>query len=142
MNVGRAFGMIADDATDSATMRSSFFIDPDGIIRASCCYPPTVGRSVDEMLRVIAALQRVDADHIVTPAGWQPGDDVLLPPSSNRAAVLAMPYRVTLDWAAATAGSSSPASSHGPACFVIRRLLGVFDAMPLPTGKARFARHC
>ena len=31
MNVGRAFGMIADDATDSATMRSSFFIDPDGI---------------------------------------------------------------------------------------------------------------
>ncbi len=91
MNVGRAFGMIADDATDSATMRSSFFIDPDGIIRASCCYPPTVGRSVDEMLRVIAALQRVDADHIVTPAGWQPGDDVLLPPSSNQAAVLAMP---------------------------------------------------
>ena len=91
MNVGRAFGMIADDATDSATMRSSFFIDPDGIIRASCCYPPTVGRSVDEMLRVIAALQRVDADHIVTPAGWQPGDDVLLPPSSNQAAVLALP---------------------------------------------------
>lgn len=89
--VGRAYGMIVDDATDSNTMRSSFFIDPDGIIRASCCYPPTVGRSVDEMLRVFAALQRVDADQIVTPAGWQPGDDVLLPPSSNLATVLAMP---------------------------------------------------
>jgi peroxiredoxin (alkyl hydroperoxide reductase subunit C) len=79
MVIGRAYGMIAEGADDSGTMRSTFFIDPQGIIRAIICYPATVGRSVDEMLRVVAALQRVDSDDVVTPEGWQPGADVLLP---------------------------------------------------------------
>lgn len=88
MVIGRAYGMIAEAASDAATMRSTFFIDPDGIIRAMTCYPATVGRSVDEMLRIVAALQRVDADHVVTPEGWHPGDDVLLPPYQDQATVL------------------------------------------------------
>jgi peroxiredoxin (alkyl hydroperoxide reductase subunit C) len=41
------------------------------------------------MLRVIAALRRVDADDIVTPEGWRPGDDVLLPPDIHQDAILA-----------------------------------------------------
>ena len=89
MVVGRAYGMIADAADDAGTMRSTFFIDPAGIIRAITCYPATVGRSVDEILRVIAALQRVDAEDIVTPEGWQPGEDVLLPPEIHQDAMLA-----------------------------------------------------
>jgi peroxiredoxin (alkyl hydroperoxide reductase subunit C) len=36
--VGRAYGMIDDDARDAATLRSTFFIDPDGIVRATSCY--------------------------------------------------------------------------------------------------------
>jgi peroxiredoxin (alkyl hydroperoxide reductase subunit C) len=87
--IGRAYGMISDRSPDAATMRSTYFIDPDGIIRAMICYPATVGRSVDEMLRVLAALQRVDADNVVTPEGWRPGDDVLLPPHADQAALLA-----------------------------------------------------
>lgn len=87
--IGRAYGMIADHAPDAATMRSTYFIDPDGIIRAITCYPATVGRSVEEMLRVLAALQRVDAENVVTPEGWRPGDDVLLPPDHDQAALLA-----------------------------------------------------
>jgi hypothetical protein len=78
-----------ETAVDAAAMRSTFFIDPMGIIRATTCYPATVGRSVDEMLRLLAALQRVDADDIVTPEGWQPGDAVLLPPEVHQDAVLA-----------------------------------------------------
>ncbi|WP_439547149.1 peroxiredoxin [Sandarakinorhabdus sp.] len=89
MVVGRAYGMIADGARDASTMRSTFFIDPAGIIRAMTCYPATVGRAVDEMLRVVAALQRVDADDVVTPEGWQPGGDVLLPPEVHQDAMLA-----------------------------------------------------
>jgi peroxiredoxin (alkyl hydroperoxide reductase subunit C) len=89
MVVGRAYGMIADTAGDAGTMRSTFFIDPAGIIRAITCYPATVGRSVDEILRVVAALQRVDAEDVVTPEGWQPGDDVLLPPETHQDAMLA-----------------------------------------------------
>lgn len=87
--VGRAYGMIAPDAPDAATVRYCFFIDPDGVIRATLCYPATIGRSVEELLRVLAALQRVDRDHVVTPEGWHPGDDVLLPPHPDHAAALA-----------------------------------------------------
>ncbi len=86
--IGRGYGMIAPDAPDAATLRYCFFIDPDGVIRATLCYPATVGRSVEELLRVLAALQRVDRDHVVTPAGWHPGDDVLLPPHPDQVAAL------------------------------------------------------
>ena len=88
MVIGRAYGMLADDAPDAATLRATFFIDPDGIIRARLCYPATIGRSVEELLRVVAALQRVDSDNVVTPEGWRPGDDVLLPPYQDQASAL------------------------------------------------------
>lgn len=86
--IGRAYGMVAEHAPDAAAMRSTYFIDPAGYIRVMTCYPATVGRSVDEMLRVLAALQTVDADDVVTPEGWQPGDAVLLPPDQDQAALL------------------------------------------------------
>lgn len=85
--VGRAYGMISEQSPDAATMRSTFFIDPEGIIRATIDYPATIGRSVEEMLRVLAALQRVDRDDVLTPEGWQPGDPVLLPPHADQAAM-------------------------------------------------------
>ena len=89
MVIGRAYGMICATAQDAGTMRSTFFIDPAGVIRAMNCYPNTVGRSVNEILRVLEALQRVDADDVMTPADWQPGDDVLLPPRLHQDALLA-----------------------------------------------------
>ncbi|MFM9937536.1 MAG: peroxiredoxin [Novosphingobium sp.] len=87
--IGRAYGMIADHSPDAAAMRSTYFIDPTGIVRAMTCYPATVGRSVDEMLRVLAALQIVDAEDVVTPEGWLPGDAVLIPAHQDQAALLA-----------------------------------------------------
>jgi peroxiredoxin 2/4 len=82
MAIGRAYGMIDEDAKDSAAIRSTYFIDPAGVIRAITTYPHNVGRSVDEMLRVVAALQRTAGDQVLTPEGWHPGDDVLLPPAT------------------------------------------------------------
>jgi len=83
MAVGHAFGMIDENAADSAAMRTSYFIDPQGTIRATTCYPHNVGRSVDEMLRLLAALQLADRQDVLIPEGWQPGDDVLeIPPLS------------------------------------------------------------
>lgn len=87
--IGRAYGMVAEHAPDAAAMRSTYFIDPAGYIRAMTCYPATVGRSVEEMLRVLAALQAVDGDDVVTPEGWQPGDAVLAPPDQDQAVLLA-----------------------------------------------------
>ena len=84
MAVGRAFGMIDENSADSAAMRTSYFIDPKGVVRATTCYPHDVGRSVDEMIRMLAALQMTDNGNVLTPEGWQPGDDVLaVPPLSS-----------------------------------------------------------
>ncbi len=83
MMVGKAFGMIDESAADSTAMRTSYFIDPEGIIRATMCYPHNVGRSVDEMIRILAALQTVADGTVLTPEGWRPGDDLLaVPPAS------------------------------------------------------------
>lgn len=88
MAVGRAYGMIDDNAVDASTVRATYFIDPHGVIRAVIWYPMTVGRSIDEMVRLLAALQRSADGSVLTPAGWQPGDDVLLPPSQTASEAL------------------------------------------------------
>lgn len=79
MAIGRAYGMIDGQAQDSATIRSTYFIDPDGVVRAITSYPHNVGRSVEEMLRLLAALQRAHDGTVMTPEGWHPGDDLLMP---------------------------------------------------------------
>ena len=79
MVIGRAYGMIDAEAGDSATIRSSFFIDPDGIVRAMNCYPSNVGRSIPEMLRTLNALQAVHAGDALAPADWQVGNALLDP---------------------------------------------------------------
>ena len=80
MAIGRAYGMIDEAAQDSAAVRAAYFIDPEGVIRAMTWYPLNVGRSVEEMLRMVAALQRAASGEVLTPEGWRPGDDLLLPP--------------------------------------------------------------
>lgn len=80
MVVGRAYGMIDENSQDSATMRSSYYIDPDGIIRAIVTYPHNVGRSVDEMLRLLVALQAADETGNLAPEGWVDGQPMLKPP--------------------------------------------------------------
>lgn len=81
--IGRAFGMVAPNDNDSATVRTTFFIDPEGVIRAMTCYPANVGRSTPEMLRTLEALQAIDASGGLAPANWQPGDDLLQAPTQD-----------------------------------------------------------
>lgn len=81
MAVARAYGMIHDGCTSTAAARSVFFIDPEGYVRALIHYPMNVGRSVAEVVRVLAALQETDQNTVATPEGWQPGEaTMLLPP--------------------------------------------------------------
>ncbi len=83
MAVGKAYGMLADDARDSSAVRATYFIDPEGVIRAITHYPMTVGRSVEEMLRMVAALQAVQSGERLAPEGWQPGQPLLMPASTD-----------------------------------------------------------
>ena len=88
--------MVAPGDNDSATVRTTFFIDPAGVIRAMTCYPANVGRSVPEMLRTLDALQAVDAHQGLAPANWQVGDALLSSPTQNLDDVFAAPDAT--DW--------------------------------------------
>jgi peroxiredoxin 2/4 len=77
--VARAFGMVHEAVSDTATVRAVFFIDPKGVIRALLYYPLSLGRNIDEILRVVDALQTADANACATPANWKSGDPVIVP---------------------------------------------------------------
>lgn len=81
--IGRAFGMVGAQDNDSATVRTTFFIDPAGVIRAMTSYPASLGRSVPEMLRILDGLQAIDAKAALAPANWQPGEPMLAAPSHD-----------------------------------------------------------
>jgi alkyl hydroperoxide reductase subunit AhpC len=47
------------------------------VLRAMVYYPMSNGRSIDEFVRLVKALQTSDAHKVATPENWQPGDKVL-----------------------------------------------------------------
>ena len=77
MAIARAFGMLPPGAGDSSTVRATFVIDPEGVVRAITCLPMSVGRSVAEILRLVRALQTAHAGDVLAPEGWRPGDPLI-----------------------------------------------------------------
>ncbi|KZL21023.1 Alkyl hydroperoxide reductase subunit C [Pseudovibrio axinellae] len=65
---------------DSATVRSVFIIGPDKQVKLMMTYPMTVGRNFAEILRALDGLQ-MSAKGVATPADWQIGQDVIVPPA-------------------------------------------------------------
>ena len=80
MNVSHLYGMIHPGASSTATVRAVFVIDPKRIIRALVYYPMNAGRNVEEILRLVTALQTADRYSCATPVNWKEGDKVLAPP--------------------------------------------------------------
>jgi peroxiredoxin (alkyl hydroperoxide reductase subunit C) len=83
LEISRLYDMIHPSESKTEAVRSVFIIDPLKKIRLMLTYPMNVGRNFDEILRVIDALQLADAKSIATPADWQVGDPVIIPPSIN-----------------------------------------------------------
>jgi peroxiredoxin (alkyl hydroperoxide reductase subunit C) len=79
MKIAQEYGMIHPGASDTATVRAVFVIDDKGIIRALVYYPLQAGRNMEEILRLLDALQTVDKNGVATPANWRPGDAVIVP---------------------------------------------------------------
>ena len=77
--VATLYGMIMPEEGKTETSRCVFVIDPNGTLRAMIYYPLTTGRNMQEILRVIKALQTTDKHKVATPANWQPGDPVIVP---------------------------------------------------------------
>ena len=85
MDVARKYGMIQPGASDTSTVRCVFVIDDKSVVRAMIYYPLTNGRSVDEVYRIVKGLQTTDANGVATPEGWQPGEQVIVPPPKTQA---------------------------------------------------------
>jgi peroxiredoxin 2/4 len=100
MKVAHAYGMIQPGASDTAAVRATFVIDPNGILRAMVYYPMSNGRSIDEFLRLVKAMQTSDANKCATPEAWQPGEAVIVPPPATTQAAdarISEGYE-TVDW--------------------------------------------
>lgn len=79
--VSELYDFIHPNASLTATVRSLLIIDPDKKVRLIITYPASTGRNFNEILRVLDSLQLVDSYKIATPANWNDGDDVIIPPS-------------------------------------------------------------
>jgi peroxiredoxin (alkyl hydroperoxide reductase subunit C) len=84
MKVAKAYGMIHPGAADTSAVRAVFVIDAEGILRAMIYYPLTNGRSIDEILRIVEALQTSQKHGVATPENWEPGDKVIVPPPATQ----------------------------------------------------------
>ena len=80
MSVAKKYGMLHEGASSTATVRAVFLIDPKRNVRALVYYPMSVGRSIDEIMRLLEALQTTDSAACATPVNWKPGEKVVVPP--------------------------------------------------------------
>lgn len=87
MTVAKNYGMIHPVSNGTAAVRAVFVIDDKGIIRATVYYPMNVGRNIDEIIRLVDALQLSDKESVSCPANWLPGDDVVVGAPRTQAAL-------------------------------------------------------
>jgi peroxiredoxin 2/4 len=68
--IARAYGV---EHPDGVALRASFLIDKNGVVQHQVVNNLPLGRNVDEMLRMVDALQFFEKNGEVCPAGWQSG---------------------------------------------------------------------
>ncbi len=77
--IARKYGMIANDISNTETVRNVFVIDDKGIIRTILIYPLNIGRFIPEIIRIVEALQMAECANGSTPANWIPNQPVIVP---------------------------------------------------------------
>lgn len=80
MKVSKLYGMLQPNESETAAVRAVFFIDTTKKIRLIMYYPLNVGRNMNEILRVLEALQISDKHKVAMPLDWKKGDKVIIPP--------------------------------------------------------------
>lgn len=75
----RLYGMLHEPTSTTKDIRGVFIIDGDNIVRSINFYPMQVGRNMDEIVRIVEALQTTDEASVMCPANWEKGDDVMVP---------------------------------------------------------------
>jgi len=86
--VAKAFGMV-HPGKGTNTVRAVFVIDEKSKLRTVMYYPQEIGRNMDEIVRVVKALQLSDKSGVAVPAGWPNNeliaDEVIIPPAKTEA---------------------------------------------------------
>jgi len=85
-DIARSYGVLFDNAV---ALRGLFLIDDKGIIRHAVVNDLPLGRSVNEALRMLDALQYHEKHGEVCPANWREGDDAMTPSAEGVASYLA-----------------------------------------------------
>jgi len=84
--VAEKLGLLHAEST-TATVRAVFVVDPEGIIRVILYYPLELGRNIDEILRILKALQVHEEHGVAIPANWPNneliGERAIIPPPST-----------------------------------------------------------
>jgi peroxiredoxin (alkyl hydroperoxide reductase subunit C) len=83
--ITKAYGI---EHPDGVALRASFLIDRNGIVQHQVVNNLPLGRNVDEMLRMVDALQFFEEYGEVCPAGWQKGDEGMKPTAEGVASYL------------------------------------------------------
>jgi len=83
MDVAKKYGMVQPNASNTQAVRAVFIIDTKAKVRAVIYYPLSNGRNMQEIKRLVMAMQTSDRDGVATPANWMPGDDVIIPPPGS-----------------------------------------------------------
>jgi len=69
--VSKDYGVLLE--TLGAALRGTFLIGPDGLLRAYIVQDLTVGRSIEEILRLVSGFKTGE----LCPVGWRPGEPFL-----------------------------------------------------------------
>ena len=85
-NIARSFGVLFNE---SVALRGLFLIDKNGKVRHALVNDLPLGRSVDEALRMLDALQHFEKHGEVCPANWKPGQEAMKPTADGVAKYLA-----------------------------------------------------
>ncbi|ADQ14335.1 peroxiredoxin [Halanaerobium hydrogeniformans] len=84
--VAREIGLL-HTASETATVRAVFIVDPESKIRAILYYPSELGRNMDEIVRMVKGLQKADKENVAIPANWPNnevvGSNVIVPPANS-----------------------------------------------------------
>lgn len=74
--VARAYDVLIND---SMSLRATFIIDPKGHFRYQAIHDLSIGRNIDEIIRVLEGLQTYQKTGKLLPAGWSQGQETLTP---------------------------------------------------------------
>ena len=85
-SISRAYGVLSGD---SVALRGLFLIDKEGVVRHELVNDLSIGRSVEEALRILDALQFTEEFGEVCPANWHRGDEAMKPTAEGVADYLA-----------------------------------------------------